>query len=370
MHLIQAQADLINLIKQISTTDIIALDTEFMREKTYYPVLCLVQINVGGQIYLVDPLPESLDLTKFWQAVCTKVVILHSARQDFEIIHNTIGQVPTKLFDTQVAASVCGFGDNVAYENIVKKICKVELDKSMCISDWSKRPLSDEQLEYAANDVIHLPEIYNKLQEQLNKQNRHEWIAEQLEELTNNNTYEGNDAQGHKRIKLRKRTDKAVAILQALCIWRDGHARDKNIPRRWFAADETLSDIATKAPTNEDALKKVTRIKKLDKKYHIEIIELVNNIISKPIPPQPKRNTNGVNQPLLDALKLLLKLKANELNISTKTITDSKELEEFLQNKPVSFSNGFRDKIFGQYAQQLLDGKIVIKVNKNKLEIC
>ena len=256
MHLITRTDELEAACNRLAQAPFVALDTEFMREQTFWPKLCLVQMAAEGTEVLIDSLSPELDLAPFFALMVNEKVlkVFHSARQDIEIVHHLAGIVPHPIFDTQVAAMVCGFGEAVSYSMLAKRMLNRNLDKSSRFTDWSRRPLSDRQLTYAIGDVTHLRDLYPKLKAQLDKSERASWLNEEMAVLTDPATYELHPEQAWKRLKMRIKTPKALGVLMELAAWREREAQGQDVPRSRILKDEALYDIASQAPRNVEEL--------------------------------------------------------------------------------------------------------------------
>src|SRR5437868_11259004 len=256
MDIVTTTAELEELCQALSLGSFIAVDTEFMREQTCWPVLCLIQIAGSTREAIVDPLAPQLDLSAFFALMAnTKVLkVFHAARQDIEIMVHRSGVVPVPTFDTQVAAMVCGFGDQVGYEQIVRKLAKAQIDKSSRFTDWSRRPLSETQLAYALSDVTHLRTVYEKLREKLERTGREPWLKEEMAILTSLDTYNVAPEDAWKRLRVRLKSKKQLGVLVAVADWREREAQEKNVPRARIIKDDAIAEVAIQLPQTKDAL--------------------------------------------------------------------------------------------------------------------
>ena len=258
--LITEQESLKAFCDQLRGEKFITIDTEFLREKTYYPKLCLIQISgADGKAAAIDPLIEGLDLQPVYELLFNSDIlkVFHAGRQDLEIFFNLTGKVVTPIFDTQIAAMVCGYGDSVGYESLVKNVTGQQVDKSSQFTDWSRRPLSDKQLSYALGDVTYLIDVYKSLAKQLDEKGRTSWVLEEEEILANPKTYEVDFDLCWKRIKIRTPKPKTLVVLRALAAWREQEAQRRNMPKNWVMRDETLADMAAQAPKDVKALQRI-----------------------------------------------------------------------------------------------------------------
>ena len=256
MRIVSTSEDLTQAVRRLSTSEYVAVDTEFLREQTFWPQLCLIQIASPEEAMIIDPMSPGLDLKPFWELMGDQrvVKVFHAARQDIEIVYARAGMVPQPVFDTQVAAMVCGFGESVSYVNLVKNVTGVDIDKSSRFTDWSRRPLSDKQLEYALGDVTHLRDVYRHLRADIEKTDRFDWLNEEMSVLTDPKTYESHPDEAWQRLKLRVKNRKALAVLMELAAWRERLAQSQDVPRSRILRDEALYDIANQAPTSTEQL--------------------------------------------------------------------------------------------------------------------
>src|SRR5262245_24265381 len=261
---ITSNAELAAAAERFSTAPYVALDTEFMRDTTYWPKLCLLQAAVPGFAVAVDPLAEGIDLRPLYELLARPDVIkvFHAARQDIEIFFHQANLIPTPLFDTQVAAMVCGFGDSAAYETLVRELAHAQIDKSSRFTDWSRRPLNDKQLNYALSDVTHLCRVYESLKKQLDKSGRSHWLEEELGILRSPETYELKPEESWRRLKMRGGNRRFTAVLMEIAAWRERLAQERDVPRSRVMKDEALFEIAAQAPQTQedlDALRGIPR---------------------------------------------------------------------------------------------------------------
>ena len=256
MRIVTTSQDLTSACQRLSDSDFVAVDTEFMREQTFWPQLCLVQLASPEDAFILDPMAPGLDLAPFWSLMANESVakVFHAARQDIEIVFAKTGLVPRPVFDTQIAAMVCGFGESISYVNLVKKVTGVDLDKSSRFTDWSRRPLSDKQLSYALADVTHLRDVYRHLKSEIDASGRADWLNEEMGVLTDRKTYEQHPDEAWQRLKLRVKNRKALAVLMELAAWRERMAQSQDVPRARILRDEALYDIANQAPTSAEQL--------------------------------------------------------------------------------------------------------------------
>src|SRR5215471_1760550 len=298
--------------------DFIAVDTEFMRERTYWPILCLVQIAGPNEAAAIDTLAPGIDLAPLLDLMADQGThkVFHAARQDIEIFFNLSGgSVPTPIFDTQIAAMVCGFGDAVSYETLVSRLARATLDKSSRFTDWSHRPLTERQIRYALADVVHLRTVYEKLRERLTSNGRASWIAEEAAELSDPKTYRNDPYEAWRRFRLRGRVDgRFFGVLREVAAWRESAARQRNLPRNRIMRDEAVLEIAAHSPRTIEALARTRSLGKgvAEGKLGGEILEAVGRGLTEPPPfdlPQPAKTEppSGLG-PLVELLRVLLKI--------------------------------------------------------------
>lgn len=366
------------LCKDLAQGPFITIDTEFLRERTYYPKLCLVQLaGPETEAYAVDPLADGLDLAPLYELMADRnvVKVFHAARQDLEIFYNLTGQIPAPVFDTQVAAMVCGFGESIGYNNLVSEICGAHIDKGAQFTDWSRRPLSEKQLRYALSDVTYLRDVYLTLAAELEKEKRTEWVREEMDVLTSTKTYENRPELAWQRIKVKTRDRKALAILRELAAWREEEAQRRDVPRNRVMRDETLVDMAVHAPKDAAGLKKIRNMPgDILKGRHADT--LLKAIIrgkntapeSCPLPVKKERFPSDL-VPVLEMLKMLLRIQASEHNVAVKLIANVAELEELAQDNQADIPalKGWRYKVFGKEALDLKKGEITLGLENNKI---
>jgi ribonuclease D len=318
MQIINSSTDLASACQRLSTSDFVAVDTEFLREQTFWPQLCLMQLAVPGEAFIVDPLAEGIDLAPFWELMANEgvVKVFHAARQDIEIVFAKTGLVPHPVFDTQIAAMVCGFGESISYVNLVKRVTGTDLDKSSRFTDWSRRPLSEKQLHYALADVTHLRDIYYHLKRELEVSSRSTWLNEEMSVLTDSGTYESHPENAWQRLKLRVRNRKSLAVLMELAAWRERIAQRQDVPRSRILRDEALYDIANQAPTSTNKLSELRTLsegfsRSARAKEIIDAVKLGLARDTKTLPPISRgQQLSAEASALLDLLRVLLKASA------------------------------------------------------------
>ncbi|AIL12946.1 hypothetical protein IM40_04605 [Candidatus Paracaedimonas acanthamoebae] len=378
MELISTTEKLITFCKEIENEDFIAVDTEFIREDTYWPKVCLIQIAGAQETALIDPLSAEIDLLPLFEIMKNENIIkvFHSAYQDLEIFYLLMKALPKPIFDTQIAAMVCGFGESVGYETLVKSIIKTPLDKSSRYSNWARRPLTDKQLRYAANDVIFLRTIYQKLLERLQNNDRFLWIKEEMEELQNVDSYKTQPEKAWQRLRPKSGEPRFLARLQALSAWRELEAEQKNIPRGRMLRDEVLIEIAAHNPISLEELCQIRGIstKLATGAVGAQIIKILDSANAIPLEECPtlhiKIEKLGASSILIDLLRVLLKIKSQESQVAEKLIATTKDLDAMImlrEEAPIHALKGWRYEIFGKVALDFLSGKISISLEEQKI---
>lgn len=360
----------------------VTVDTEFLRERTYYSKLCLVQLAVTGDneedAVLVDPLVKGLDLAPLYDLFRDQnvVKVFHAARQDLEIFYIQGGVIPTPLFDTQVAAMVCGFGEQVGYETLVRKIAKQSLDKTSRFTDWSRRPLTPAQETYALADVTHLRMIYEYLDAEVKKANREKWVAEEMQVLMTPGTYVVEPENAWKRVKTRTSSGKFLAAVKELAAFREEYSQSRDIPRNRVYKDDAMLELAsTKPKTPADLARSRLLLREARKGDIADGIIAAINIASKYSPEQmPKvdgdRDKLQVNPALADMLRVLLKAKSDNANVAAKMIASSAQLDMIAAGKrDVPALSGWRAEVFGDDAMRLCKGEIGLAVKGQKVDV-
>jgi ribonuclease D len=360
----------------------LTVDTEFLRERTYYSKLCLLQLAIPGDdeedAVLVDPIAGKLSLDPLYELFRDEnvVKVFHAARQDLEIFFVEGGVIPKPLFDTQVAAMVAGFGEQVGYETLVRKIAKANLDKSSRFTDWSRRPLSDAQKIYALADVTHLRPIYEYLSKALKKSGREAWVEEELSVLTDPATYVTEPEEAWLKIKTRTNSGRFLAIVKELARFRETYARDRNIPRSRVYKDDALLELASTKPRSIEDLGRSRLLLREARKGEIAdgILEAVRIGLEMPADQVPKPDTSRdqlqVNGALADLLRVLLKAKSEESGVAAKLIANSADLDEIAAGVRTGPAlKGWRAKVFGDDALRLCSGKVALTANGTSVSI-
>jgi ribonuclease D len=373
MSLITDSRTLAEFCARLSGAPYITVDTEFLRDTTYWPKLCLVQLGGPAEddVAAIDALVEGLDMQPLFDLLRDAGVlkVFHSGRQDMEIFHNLMaGDLPRPIFDTQVAAMVCGFGEQVGYDTLAKKLVGAQIDKSSRFADWSKRPLTDKQLNYALSDVTHLRGIYDQLKAQLERTGRARWLDEEMAILTDPATYRTDPELAWQRLKTRSSDRKYLAILREVAAWREREAQRRNVPRNRVIRDEQIQDIAAHAPRDEAALAR-TRGLGADfarGRLGAGVLEAVETALAlpkdqRPQPPQKPDLPPGLG-PLVELLKVLLKTKCEDHGVAQKLVATSQDLEQIAADDQaeVAALRGWRLQVFGQDALKLKHGKLAL----------
>jgi ribonuclease D len=380
MTLITETSDLAAFCERLSNADAIAVDTEFMRERTYWPKLCLVQVAGDEAAAAVDPLAEGIDLAPLHALLATPVMVkvFHAARQDLEIFYRRAGRLPEPVFDTQVAAMVCGFGDQVAYETLASRLTKAKLDKSSRFTDWSLRPLSRRQIDYALGDVVPLLTIYRKLKAELEKNGRAGWLDEEMAALTDPVSYDLDPDSAFRRIKHRGGDGRFLAVLRALAAWREREAQARDLPRGWVLRDEAMLEIAHHLPKTIDELARTRGLSRrfVDGGHGGQILAAVAEGLALPADARPvreeKRELPRNTGPVADLLKVVLKLKCEEANVAQRLVASAEDIElisAFGATADVPALHGWRRQVFGQEALRVRDGALALVVRGRRLTL-
>jgi ribonuclease D len=379
MNLITRTEDLAAACSALASAPFIAIDTEFMREQTFWPRLCLIQMAGGDTEVLIDSLAPELDLRSFFDLMVDESVlkVFHSGRQDIEIVHHLAGVIPHPIFDTQVAAMVCGFGEAVSYSMLVKRLLSRNLDKSSRFTDWSRRPLSERQLTYALGDVTHLRDLYPKLRAQLDKSGRASWLNEEMAVLTDPATYELHPEHAWRRLKMRIKTQKALAILIELAAWREREAQTQDIPRARVLKDEALYDIAGQAPRTAEELGSLRSLHNgfARSQRGRAVLDAVNKGLERDPATVPKLRRGEPMPPeaqaVVDLLRVLLKATAGRHGVAPKLIATSDELEQIARSDDADAAalRGWRRKLFGEDALALKRGELALAVRAGAVTV-
>ena len=379
MLVITATQPLADACERLAQHDFVAVDTEFMREQTFWPKLCLVQLAAPGLELIVDPMAPGIDLAPFFALMAnTRVMkVFHAARQDIEIVHYKAGIVPKPVFDTQVAAMVCGYGDSISYVNLVKKVSNLDLDKSSRFTDWARRPLSDKQLHYALGDVTHLRDVYVHLRDTLDKTGRASWLDQEMAGLIDPKTYEVDPESAWKRLKLKVRNRKGLAVLMELAAWRERQAQAQDVPRNRVLRDEALYDIANQQPTEAGQLAELRTLSDgfARSARAKDIVDAVKRGLARDPKSVPPINNGVALTPeanaMLELLRVLLKAAAGKNGVAPRLIADSEDLERIAsENEPdVPALKGWRRQLFGDDALKLKRGELALAIRSGEVVV-
>ena len=372
MTVIADSAELAGLCQRLAKAEYIAVDTEFMRDKTYYPQLCLVQIAGPEEAAAIDTLAPGIDLKPLFALLLDPAVIkvFHAARQDIETFFHIAGVIPTPLVDTQVAAMVCGFGDAVSYENLAAKLAGARIDKSSRFTDWARRPLTERQVSYALSDVTHLRPAYEKLKRRMDKNGRAAWVAEEMAILTNPGTYRQQPRESWRRLKVRSEKPRFLAILRELAAWREEEAQRRDLPRNRIVKDETLVEIAAHAPSKPEDLAHSRGISRgqVEGKQGAAILAAVQRGLALPESecptPTPRLDLPGGLAPIIELLRVLLKTRCEAHDVAQKLVASAADLEYIAatDDADVPALTGWRRELFGEAALDLKHGRIGLTV--------
>lgn len=379
MKIIDNTPALIEFCRQLNNEEFITVDLEFLREKSYYAQLCLIQVASIHDAAIIDPLAVGIELEAFFAILHNPqiVKVFHSCRQDIEILYKLAGFIPEPLFDTQIAAMVCGFGESVSYETLVNKICDISLDKSSRLSNWSLRPLDQTQLSYALSDVTHLVTIYQYFKDELERSGRLHWLDEETELLKNPETYIVHPKDAWQKIKHRSHNSHFLTILRELAAWREQRAQRKDTPRQSIIKDDCLLNIAAVCPNCVEDLNQIRNIRKevINGKLGAEIIEVMK--AAKKIAPEQyvklereKPISNG-SAALYELLKLLLKIISQNSGVVPKLIASDEDLRRFasFKDRGNPILKGWRKELFGTQALALREGQLSISFDSTKRSI-
>ncbi len=373
MQLIEKTEDLEQLCQRLEANEFVCVDLEFIREHSYFAKLCLIQIASVNEAAIIDPLADNIDLTSFFSLMQNQKImkVFHSGRQDIEIIYNLSSHTPKPIFDTQIAAQVAGFGEAVSYENLVSSIQHKNIDKSSRLSDWSKRPLSTNQLNYALSDVTHLVHIYQHLKKWLEEKNRTSWIKEELNILGCEKTYAINPDDAWQKIRHRSHNPRFLTLLKALASWREKRAINKNVPRHSFIKDDLLLNICAEFPQTKEDLTNIRGMRSdiVEGKLGNEILEVTQNI--KQIDEKNyvcvcENRESVVSCPaLFNLLRMLLHTISQEQKVIPRIIATENDLKIFANGDHESpqFMHDWRFDIFGQYALKISQGQTSVRFN-------
>jgi len=376
MDLITTTEELREVCARMAGHPFVTVDTEFLRETTYYPLLCVAQMATADEAVVVDALADGIDLSPLFDLMTAESVVkvFHAARQDIEIVWNLAEKIPHPIFDTQVAAMVLGYGDSISYDQLVQRITGDALDKSHRFTDWTRRPLSDAQISYALSDVTHLRHVYLKLDEDLQKRGRASWVSAEMEVLTSPETYRMDPARAWERLKNRARKPKDLAVLMEVAAWREREAQTRDVPRSRVLKDDVVADIATQAPTT---IERLGHLRSLPKgfersRWGNEIIDAVNRGLErdpKTLPRFERHRTAPNAAATVELLKVLLRMTSERHGVAAKVIATVDDLDRIAADDEADVPSlkGWRRELFGDKALALKHGKLALAVEKGRV---
>ena len=371
--------DLEAACKTLAKSEFITIDTEFLRETTFWPERCLVQMASPDLEVIVDPLAEGINLAPLFELMANTAVtkVFHAARQDIEIIFHLGNLIPQPIFDTQVAAMVCGFGDSVSYDQLVQKVKNIHIDKSSRFTDWSRRPLTEKQLDYALADVTHLRDVYLKLKAELEREGRTTWLAEEMAVLEARSTYDLHPDDAWQRLKMRLKKPQELMVMKNVAAWREREARSRNVPRSRVLKDDAIFEIAQQQPKDSEALGRLRTIPKGWERSSAgtAIIDAVNAALAIPKAdwPQLQRQNHMPegSASAVELLKVLLRLTCEKHGVAAKMIANTDDLEKIAvdgENADVQAMQGWRRDLFGNAALKLINGDVALRFVGKKIE--
>ncbi|MCZ8316370.1 ribonuclease D [Phreatobacter sp.] len=377
MMLITTSSDLAAICARLARHPFVTVDTEFLRETTFWPKLCVIQLASTDEAVAVDALAPGLDLAPFFDLMVDPAVVkvFHAARQDVEIIWHLSKRIPAPLFDSQVAAMVLGYGDSISYDQLVQRTNGTQLDKTSRFTDWSKRPLSTAQIDYAIADVTHLRDIYLKLTGELEKRGRTDWVAEEMGVLTSPDTYRQEPERAWERFRNRVRKPRELAVLMEVAAWREREAQSRNVPRSRVLKDDALFDIALTGPKTPEALGSMRSIPKGWERSRdgLAVVEAVNAGLARDprsLPPIDKHRPQTQSQSAtVELLKVLLKMVAEKHHVAAKVVATSDELDRIAEDDEADIGalKGWRREIFGDKALALKHGRLALAIERGRV---
>lgn len=374
------QDELESACERLSQGTFICVDTEFHRETTYWPELCLIQASCEGFEVIIDPMADDLDIGPFLQLIAepSRPKVFHAARQDLEIFNRLIGHPPGPIFDTQIAAMALGIGDSVSYDNLIQRVLKRRVDKSSQFTDWKRRPLTDKQLDYAMGDVTHLRDAYVEMLKRLQQQDRMAWVESEMAELIDPKLYDTSPENAWKRLKMRKPNREYAAVFASVAGWREEQAKSFNKPRRRILKDDAIQEIADQKPQSEKAFERLRAVPKgfIRSRYADGLMEAVNAAIADPdahAPTLPKRQHNPeMPAGAPEMLKVLLKAVSEDANVVPRLIANAADIEKLARgetSKDIAALSGWRYDLFGRKAQALLSGKLALSFQNGQVRL-
>lgn len=369
-------AELAEVCSRMSNHPFVTVDTEFLRETTYYPLLCVAQLASPDEAVVIDALAEEIDLAPLFELMTNEKVtkVFHAARQDIEIVWNLAKKIPHPIFDTQVAAMVLGYGDSISYDQLVQRITGDTLDKSNRFTDWTRRPLNDAQLRYAISDVTHLRDVYLKLSEDIRARGRAEWVRAEMDLLTSPDTYRMEPETAWQRLKSRVRKPKDLAVLIEVAAWREREAQTRDVPRGRVLKDDAVGDIAVQAPTSIERLSHVRSLPKgfERSRWGEAIVEAVNRGLArdpKSLPQIEKFRPAANGAATVELLKVLLRMTSERHGVAAKVVATVDDLERIAadDDADVPALKGWRRELFGAHALALKHGRLALAVEKGRV---
>jgi ribonuclease D len=376
MQPITTTAELEKACAHMARHAFVTIDTEFLRETTYYPLLCVAQMASPDDAVVVDALADGMDLTPFFDLMTDEKVIkvFHAARQDIEIVWHMAKKIPHPIFDTQVAAMVLGYGDSISYDQLVQRITGDMLDKSHRFTDWTRRPLSDAQITYALSDVTHLRAVYDKLVADLDKQGRANWVEAEMAVLTSPETYRMDPERAWERLKSRVRKPKELAVLIEIAAWREREAQSRDVPRSRVLKDDVLGDIAVQAPTTIERLGSLRSLPKgfERSRWGEQIVETVKRGLArdpKTLPQLERFRAAPKDAATVELLKVLLRMTAERHGVAAKVVATVDDLDRIAADDTadVPAMKGWRRELFGEKALALKHGKLALAVERGRV---
>jgi ribonuclease D len=376
MQPITTTTELAAVCRRMSAHPFVTVDTEFLRETTYYPLLCVAQMASPDEAVVVDALAPGIDLAPFYALMADEKImkVFHAARQDIEIVWHAAKLIPHPIFDTQVAAMVLGYGDSISYDQLVARITGDALDKSHRFTDWTRRPLSDAQLAYATSDVTHLRQVYLALVEDLKRRGRADWVADEMRILTSPDTYRMEPENAWQRLKTRVRKPKELAVLIEVAAWREREAQSRDVPRSRVLKDEVIGDIAIQAPNTIEKLKNLRSLPKgfERSRWGEGIVAAVNRGLSrdlKTLPHQTRVQPAANGAAIVELLKVLLRMVSEHNHVAAKVIATVDDLERIAasDDADVPALTGWRRELFGNNALALKHGKLALAIEKGRV---
>jgi ribonuclease D len=367
MTVVTTSAELVSACNRLARHPYVTVDTEFMRETTYYPKLCLIQVASTEEAFIVDPLAAEIDLEPFFMLLRDEdvVKVFHAARQDIEIFWHMAKTIPKPLFDTQVAAMVCGYGDQVGYEQLANDLGKAKIDKTQRFTDWSRRPLSDAQLSYAQADVTHLRAVYEALAAQLASRGRKSWLSEDMAILEASSTYETKPEDAWQRLAGRLKKQRDLGVLIEVAAWRECEAQKRDVPRQRILRDDALMEVVQARPQNLEALSRLRSVSQgLERSRAgqalLAAVERGLAIDVKALPRLDRRGRSPRHDSTVEFLKVLLKIVSQKTEVASKIIATVADLEAIAEGdkEPIAALSGWRGEIFGRLAQKAIAGRV------------